>query len=40
MFSFLHRIKGRETAELLVDSLASYRRLYEYEGADSLRTFS
>jgi hypothetical protein len=39
MFSFLHRIKDRETAELLVDSLASYRRLYEYEGADSLRTF-
>ena len=39
MFSFLHRIKDRETAELLVDSLVSYRRLYEYEGADSLRTF-
>jgi hypothetical protein len=39
MFSFLHRIKDRETAELLVDSLASYRRLYECEGADSLRTF-
>jgi hypothetical protein len=39
MFSFLHRIKDRETAELLVDSLTSYRRLYECEGADSLRTF-
>jgi hypothetical protein len=39
MFSFVHRIKDRQIAELLVDSLASYRRMYEYEGADSLRTF-
>jgi hypothetical protein len=39
MFSFVHRIKDREIADLLVDSLESYRRLYEYEGADSLRTF-
>jgi hypothetical protein len=39
MFSFVHRIKDRETAELLVDSLESYRRLYEYNGADSLRLF-
>jgi hypothetical protein len=38
MFSILHRIKDRETAEFLVDSLESYRRLYEYNGADSLRT--
>jgi hypothetical protein len=28
MFSFVHRIKDRETAELLVDCLESYRRLY------------
>jgi hypothetical protein len=39
MFSFVNRIKDRETAELLVDSLESYRRLYEYNGADSLRLF-
>jgi hypothetical protein len=40
MFSFVYRIKDRETAVLLVDSLESYRRLYEYKGADSLiRTF-
>jgi hypothetical protein len=39
MFSFVTRIKDRETAELLVDCLESYRRLYEYKGADSLRTF-
>ena len=39
MFSFVHRIKDRETAELLVDSLESYRRMYEHYGADSLRTF-
>jgi hypothetical protein len=38
MFSFVHRFKDRETAELLVDSLVSYQRLYEV-GADSLRTF-
>jgi hypothetical protein len=36
MFSFVYRIKDRETAELLVDSLESYRRMY---GADSLRAF-
>jgi len=39
MFGFVHRIKDRETAELLVDSLESYRRLYEYNGAHSLRQF-
>jgi len=39
MFSFVHRIKDREIAELLVDSLESYRRLYECNGADSLRLF-
>jgi hypothetical protein len=39
MFSFVYRIKDRETAVLLVDSLESYRRLYAYKGADSLRTF-
>jgi hypothetical protein len=39
MFSFVHRIKDRETAELLVDSLESYRRLYEYKGPHSLKTF-
>ena len=39
MFSFVHRIKDRETAELLVDSLESYRRLYEHNGADALRLF-
>ena len=39
MFSFVHRIKDRETAELLVDSLESYRRLFECNGADSLRLF-
>jgi hypothetical protein len=38
MFRFVHRIKDKKTAELLVDSLVSYRRLYEV-GADSLRTF-
>jgi hypothetical protein len=30
MFSFVYRIKDRETAELLVDSLESYRRMYEH----------
>ena len=39
MFSFVHRIKDGETAELLVDSLGSYRRLYECNGADYLRLF-
>jgi hypothetical protein len=39
MFSFVHRIKDRETAELLVDSLESYRRLFGCNGADSLRLF-
>ena len=39
MFSFVHRIKDRETAELLVDSLESYRRMYEHCGPDSLRAF-
>jgi hypothetical protein len=39
MFSFVHRIKDRETAELLVDSLESYRRTYECNGAESLRMF-
>ena len=39
MFSFAHRIKDRKTAELLVDSLESYRRLYECNGAESLKLF-
>jgi hypothetical protein len=39
MFSFVHRFKDRETAQLLVDSLESYRRMYEHYGADSLRAF-
>jgi hypothetical protein len=39
MLSFVHRIKDRQTAELLVDSLESYRRMYDNFGADSLRKF-
>jgi len=39
MFSFVHRIKDQKTAELLADSLESYRRLYECNGAASLRLF-
>jgi hypothetical protein len=39
MFNFVHRLKDRETAQLLVDSLESYRRMYEHYRADSLRAF-
>jgi hypothetical protein len=36
---FIYGIKDREIAKLLVSSFESYRGMYEYNGADSLRRF-
>jgi hypothetical protein len=38
MFSIVHRIKDRETVELLVESLESHRRLRAAGGENGLRT--